>query len=92
MMLKIYATQSILLFIGLFSIIIFTSKVYCENYKNRISIYLLEGVSLLTCIKFHIIMTIISYIFSFLLMKIGLDFGIGSNYSIMIFIGMMYGI
>ncbi|MBP3596174.1 MAG: hypothetical protein J6J60_02075 [Clostridia bacterium] len=89
MMLKIYATQSILLFIGLFSIIIFTSKVYCENYKNRISIYLLEGVSLLTCIKFHIIMTIISYIFSFLLMKIGLDFGIGSNYSIMIFIGMM---
>lgn len=89
MMLKIYATQSILLFIGLFSIIIFTSKLYCENYKNRISIYLLEGISLLTCIKSHIIMTVISYIACFLLMKLGLDFGIASNYSIMLFIGIM---
>lgn len=89
MMLKIYATQSILLFIGLFSIIIFTSKLYCENYKNRISIYLLEGISLLTCIKSHIIMTVLSYIACFLLMKLGLDFGIASNYSIMLFIGIM---
>lgn len=89
MMLKIYATQSFLLFIGLFSIIIFTSKLYCENYKNRISIHLLEGVSLITCIKFHIIATVISYVLCFVLMKFGLDFGIVSNHGIMLAIGTM---
>jgi hypothetical protein len=61
-MLRIYGTQSIILLIGLVAIVLFSAKLYCENYRDRITYSLIEGYSLPSCIKSHLILTIISYI------------------------------
>ncbi|MEA2015747.1 MAG: hypothetical protein U9O59_03395 [Actinomycetota bacterium] len=61
-MLRLYASQSIALLIGLASIVIFSTKLYCENYRDRIAYSLIEGYSLPGCIKSHLILIITSYI------------------------------
>ncbi|MCD4670693.1 MAG: hypothetical protein K8S14_09635, partial [Actinomycetia bacterium] len=60
--LRLYGTQSIALLIGLVAIVLFSAKLYCENYRDRITYCLIEGYSLPGCIKSHLILTIISYI------------------------------
>ncbi len=84
-MLKLYATQSALLLLGMLTVILFTSKLYCENYKNRISIYLMEGKSLLFCIRNHIAFTLLSYVFCIAVLHFGITISISFNYNIMIF-------
>jgi len=61
-MLRIYGTQSIVLLIGLVALVLFSAKLYCENYRDRITYCLIEGYSLTGCIKSHLALTIISYI------------------------------
>ncbi|MDD5622574.1 MAG: hypothetical protein PHQ09_05410, partial [Actinomycetota bacterium] len=61
-MLRLYASQSIALLIGLVALVLFSTKLYCENYRDRITYCLIEGYSLPGCIKSHLILTIISYI------------------------------
>ena len=61
-LLRLYGTQSIVLLIGLVAIVLFSAKLYCENYRDRITYCLIEGYSLPGCIKSHLILTIISYI------------------------------
>ena len=34
---------------------------YCENYKNKIAAHLIEGYSVLSCMKKHLIITAIYY-------------------------------
>lgn len=60
-MLILYGTQSLLLLIGLFCLVLFSAKMYCENYKNKIAAHLIEGYSVLSCMKKHLIITAIYY-------------------------------
>lgn len=61
MMLILYGTQSAMLLAGLICLILFSSKLYCENYKAKIAACLIEGYSLFSCIKKHLIATIVYY-------------------------------
>lgn len=61
-MLILYGSQSIVLLIGLFCLILFSAKLYCENYKSRIACCLIEGYSILLCIQKHLIITIVYYV------------------------------
>lgn len=61
-MLLLYGTQSVVLLIGLFCLIIFSAKLYCENYKNKIACCLIEGYSMFHCIRNHLIVTVIYYV------------------------------
>lgn len=61
-LLRLYGTQSIVLLIGLVALVLFSVKLYCENYRDRITYCLIEGYSLPSSIKSHLILTIISYI------------------------------
>ena len=58
-MLTLYATQTIVLAIGLACLILFASKLYCENYRVRIACCLIEGYTLFSCIKQHVAVVII---------------------------------
>lgn len=60
-MLLIYGTEAIVLIIGLFCLIVFSSRLYCENYKRRIACCLIEGYTLVQCIKRHLAVTICYY-------------------------------
>ena len=60
-MLSLYGTQSAVLLIGLFCLILFSAKLYCENYRHKIAACLIEGYSLFSCIKTHLIVTVIYY-------------------------------
>lgn len=60
-MLILYGTQSVVLLIGLLCLIVFSAKLYCENYKSKIACCLIEGYSILHCIRKHIIITTIYY-------------------------------
>ena len=60
-MLMLYGTQSVVLLIGLICLIIFSAKLYCENYKTKIACCLIEGYSMLRCIRKHLIVTVIYY-------------------------------
>ena len=60
-MLMLYGTQSAVLLIGLICLIVFSSKLYCENYKSKIACCLIEGYSMLRCIRKHLIVTVIYY-------------------------------
>lgn len=60
-MLILYGTQSAVLLIGLICLIVFSSKLYCENYKSKIACCLIEGYSMLRCIRKHLIVTVIYY-------------------------------
>lgn len=60
-MLILYGTQSMVLLIGLVCLIIFSAKLYCENYKTKIACCLIEGYSMLRCIRKHLIVTVLYY-------------------------------
>ena len=83
-MLKLYATQSVLLLIGFLMLIVFTSKLYCENYKNRISVQLMNGTSLAYCLRRHLIFVILSYVICCFLILAGMGLGITVNYWILV--------
>ncbi len=61
-LLRLYGTQSIVLLIGLVALVLFSAKLYCKNYRDRITYCLIEGYSLPSSIKSHLTLTIISYI------------------------------
>ncbi len=60
-MLLIYGTQSAVLILGLFCLVVFSSKLYCENYKRKIACCLIDGYSLGKCVKKHWIITVCCY-------------------------------
>lgn len=60
-MLILYGTQSTVLLIGLFCLILFSAKLYCENYKSKIACCLIEGYSMMHCIRKHLVVTVIYY-------------------------------
>ncbi len=60
-MLRIYGTQSVFLLIGLLALIVFTASLYCENYKRKIAACMMEGYSLTSCIRGHVILTVFVY-------------------------------
>lgn len=61
-MLILYGTQSVILLVGLICLILFSAKLYCENYKNKIACCLIEGYSLFRCIRKHMTLTVVYYI------------------------------
>lgn len=61
MMLILYGTQSAILLAGLLCLILFSAKLYCENYKAKIAACLIEGYSLFSCMRKHLLITIIYY-------------------------------
>lgn len=61
-MLILYGTQSFVLLIGLVCLILFSAKLYCENYKSKIACCLIEGYSVLSCMKKHLVATVIYYL------------------------------
>lgn len=65
-MLQIYGTQTLTLAIGLICLIIFSAKLFCENYRKKIACCLVEGYSLLRCLRPHIFVTVATYIISLL--------------------------
>ena len=50
-----------LLLIGLFCLILFGARLYCDNYRGRIACRLIEGHSLLSCIRTHLVLTVLYY-------------------------------
>ena len=63
-MLLLYGIQTLILSIGLVCLILFSAKLYCENYRKKIACCLVEGYSLLRCIRPHIIVTVVTYTIS----------------------------
>ena len=61
-MLLLYGTQSAILLAGLFCLVLFSARLYCENYKSKIAICLIEGYSPLSCLKKHLFATALYYI------------------------------
>lgn len=61
-MLLLYGMQSAVLLIGLFCLILFSAKLYCENYKSKIAACLIEGYSTLSCLKRHLLVTVLYYV------------------------------
>ena len=61
-MLILYGTQSFVLLIGLVCLILFSAKLYCENYKSKIACCLIEGYSVLSCMKKHLVAAVIYYL------------------------------
>ena len=45
-----------------FFLIIFSAKIYCENYRKKIACCLIEGYNLLKCIDKHLLLIIINYL------------------------------
>ena len=60
-MLLLYGTQSAVLLAGLFCLILFSAKLYCENYKKKIASCLIEGYSTWSCLRKHFIVTVLYY-------------------------------
>ena len=60
-MLILYGTQSAVLLAGLFCLILFSAKLYCENYKKKIASCLIEGYSTWSCLRKHFIVTVLYY-------------------------------
>lgn len=60
-MLMIWGVQALVLLIGLFCLILFGARLYCDNYKDRIACRLIEGHSLLSCICTHLVLTVLYY-------------------------------
>jgi hypothetical protein len=63
-MLLLYGTQTLILSIGLACLILFSAKLYCENYRKKIACCMVEGYSLLACMRPHIVVTAIAYLLS----------------------------
>lgn len=60
-MLMIWGVQAVVLLIGLFCLILFGARLYCDNYRDRIACRLIEGHSLLSCIHGHLLLTVLYY-------------------------------
>lgn len=60
-MLMIWGVQAVILLIGLFCLILFGARLYCDNYRDRIACRLIEGHSLLSCIRGHLLLTVLYY-------------------------------
>ena len=60
-MLRIYGTQTVFLTISLFAMVLFSAKLYCENYRIKIASRMIEGYSLQSCITGHIVLTLFVY-------------------------------
>ncbi len=57
----IWGVQAVVLLIGLFCLILFGARLYCDNYRDAIACRLIEGHSLLTCIRGHLLLTVLYY-------------------------------
>lgn len=55
------AGVGLVLLIGLFCLILFGARLYCDNYRDRIACRLIEGHSLLSCIRTHLVLTVLYY-------------------------------
>lgn len=60
-MLMIWGVQAVVLLIGLLCLILFGARLYCDNYRDRIACRLIEGHSLLSCIRGHLLLTVLYY-------------------------------
>ncbi len=60
-MLMIWGVQAMVLLIGLFCLILFGARLYCDNYRDKIACRLIEGHSLLSCIRGHLLLTALYY-------------------------------
>ena len=60
-MLMIWGVQALVLLIGLFCLILFGARLYCDNYRDRIACRLIEGHSLLSFIRTHLVLTVLYY-------------------------------
>lgn len=84
-MLKLYGFQTIFLSIGIVFLIVFSSILFCENYRRKIVSKLIEGYSIAECIKGHIIFKILIYGISVLgIFAAGKLIMVGMNYYIVL--------
>ena len=84
-MLKLYGFQTIFLSIGIVFLIVFSSMLFCENYRKTIVSKLIEGYSIAECIKNHIIFKIFIYGLSVLgIFAAGIITQVGLNYYIVL--------
>ena len=60
-MLVLYGGQSVILLAGLIGLILFSARLFCENYRKRIAASLIEGSTVLSCIRGHLIVTVLYY-------------------------------
>lgn len=65
-MLILYGTQSLMLLLGLICLIVFSAKTFCENYRLKIAICLIEGFSAMHCCKRHVFINTGTYLVSLL--------------------------
>lgn len=61
-MLVLYGVQTLILLAGLLFLTLFSAKLYCENYRKKITFSLIEGYSMLNCIKNHIALIALNYL------------------------------
>lgn len=54
-MLLLYGSQTLILTIGLICIIIYSSRLYFENYRHKVATCICEGYSLTKCVQSHIV-------------------------------------
>lgn len=64
-MLVMYGSQAFFLAIAMVSLIFFSGKVYCENYKDVMAYQLIEGFSIQMIIRKHILYILIGYVLAF---------------------------
>lgn len=84
-MLKLYGFQTIFLSIGILFLVIFSSVLFCENYRKKIVSKLIEGYSIAACIKGHIIFKLLIYgISAFGVFAAGQLIMVGMNYYIVL--------
>lgn len=84
-MLKLYGFQTIFLSVGIVFLIVFSSMLFCENYRKTIVSKLIEGYSIAECIKSHIFFKIIIYGISvFGIFVAGIITQVGLNYYIVL--------
>lgn len=69
-MLAIYATQSLILFIGIICLIIFTAKLFCANYRMKIVSCIIDGYSPTSCCMRHLVQTSCTYLASLVIILI----------------------
>lgn len=66
-MLSIYGSQTLFISIAMIILIFFSGKVFCENHKDMIAYKLIEGFSIFSIIRNHIIYILIGYICSLII-------------------------
>jgi hypothetical protein len=83
--LKTYGIQSLFLSMGFILLVLYTTSLYCEIYKEKITGKLTEGASILQCVRGHLVLKAGIYAISLL----GVCFlerasGVGLNYYIIL--------